>query len=213
VSSSPRFLSVGTDALLVELGSRSRAAAAYQVVRSLLAGGDAPTSVRDVVPAARTVLLDGVGDIDAWKRVLTAAALDEADAAADVRAGEDMRVLPVAYDGEDLDVVAAAWGCSADEVVARHSEAVFTVAFCGFAPGFAYCTSEPALPTVPRRDDPRPRVPSGSVALAAEYCGVYPRAMPGGWQLIGRTDAVMFDPSREPPGLLSPGDRLRFEAT
>ncbi len=86
------------------------------------------------------------------------------------------------------------------------------MAFCGFAPGFAYCVPTEPLPEVPRRDVPRERVPSGSVALAGEYCGVYPTEMPGGWQLLGRTTAVLFDPGREEPALLVPGDSVRFQA-
>jgi KipI family sensor histidine kinase inhibitor len=118
----------------------------------------------------------------------------------------------VRYDGDDLDVVARAWGCSTAEVIDRHTSTAYTVAFCGFAPGFAYCTSDLPLPAVPRRSEPRPRVPAGSVALAAEYCGVYPRTMPGGWQLIGTTGAVLFDPRRDRPALLAPGTTVRFEA-
>lgn len=119
--------------------------------------------------------------------------------------------LRVRYDGADLEEVAAAWGCGVDDVVRRHLDARFTVAFCGFAPGFAYCTSDPQLPDVPRRRDPRIKVPAGSVALAGPYCGVYPRQMPGGWQLIATTAEVLFDPDREHAALLSPGDLLRFE--
>ncbi|MGH3446744.1 MAG: 5-oxoprolinase subunit B family protein, partial [Nocardioidaceae bacterium] len=111
----------------------------------------------------------------------------------------------------DLDVVADSWSCSVDDVVARHQAATFTVAFCGFAPGFAYCTSDPPLPPVRRRADPRTEVPAGSVALAGEYCGVYPRALPGGWQLIGVTDRTLFDPEQTEPALLRPGDTVRFE--
>ena len=121
-------------------------------------------------------------------------------------------VVPVTYDGADLAVVAAAWACDEAEVVQRHLDTAFTVAFCGFAPGFAYATSHGELPEVPRRESPRTRVPAGSVALAGEFCGIYPRDMPGGWQLIGRTDLALFDPDRDEPALLRPGDRVRFEA-
>jgi KipI family sensor histidine kinase inhibitor len=211
VSRDPWFLPVGQDALLVELGSRERAAAAYRVVRAIV-GGTAPIVVRDVVPAATTVLLDGVSDVGAWRGALTSSAIDAMIAVAEVGAADDPVVIPVRYDGDDLEVVARAWACSPTEVAERHASTAFTVAFCGFAPGFAYCTSDPPLPEAPRRPDPRPRVPAGSVGVAAEYCGIYPRAMPGGWQLIGTTDARLFDVRRDPPALLMPGARVRFEA-
>jgi KipI family sensor histidine kinase inhibitor len=205
----PAFLTVGADAVLVELGSRQHAAA-YGLARSLLDRDTA--AARDIVPAATTVLIDGVRDVAVWREALTAEAVSAA-----VRQRHDVpeaapTVIGVRYDGPDLEGVAEAWQCAPPDVVARHAATTFTVAFCGFAPGFAYCTSDPPLPPVPRRADPRPRVPAGSVALAAEYCGVYPRSVPGGWQLIGTTDAVLFDPRREQPALLSPGSVVRFEA-
>jgi KipI family sensor histidine kinase inhibitor len=206
----PAFLPVGTGALLVDLGSRDRAAAAYRVARELL--DHDPSAARDVVPAATTVLLDGVGDGAAWRAALTADAVEAALRRVGADPPSEPVVIEVRYDGDDLDLVATAWACSPAEVVERHTSTAFTVAFCGFAPGFAYCTSDQPLPTVQRRPEPRPRVPAGSVALAAEYCGVYPRTMPGGWQLIGTTDAVLFDPRRDSPALLAPGTIVRFEA-
>jgi KipI family sensor histidine kinase inhibitor len=211
MSGEPAFLPVGADALLVDAGSRERAAAAYQVVRALL-GSDPTLAVRDVVPAATTVLLDGVADPARWRAAVTSSALDAVIAGQDSAPAGEPVVVSVRYDGEDLDTVAQAWDCSSDEVAERHAAAEFTVAFCGFAPGFAYCTSDPPLPAVPRRAEPRARVPAGSVAVAAEYSGVYPREMPGGWQLIGITRATLFDPRRDPPALLAPGTRVRFEA-
>ena len=95
-------------------------------------------------------------------------------------------------------------------MIALHSGADYTVAFCGFMPGFAYMTGLPAALHLPRRATPRERVPVGAVAIAAEYAGVYPRESPGGWHLLGRTDAVLWDDGREPPALLPPGTRVRF---
>jgi KipI family sensor histidine kinase inhibitor len=210
VTDEPVFLAVGTDALLVDLGSRDRAAAAYRVARDLVDHDLA--AARDVVPAATTVLIDGIVDAAAWRAGMTTRAVDAALRRPDDGPPPEPVVLGVRYDGDDLDVVATAWSCSAAEVVDRHTSAAYTVAFCGFAPGFAYCTSHPPLSAVPRRPEPRPRVPAGSVALAAEYCGVYPRPTPGGWQLIGTTDAVLFDPRRDRPALLAPGTTVRFEA-
>jgi KipI family sensor histidine kinase inhibitor len=108
--------------------------------------------------------------------------------------------------------VAALWNVSEASAVERHRQTEFRVAFCGFAPGFAYMTGLPLELAVPRLDTPRTRVPPGSVALADTYCGIYPRPSPGGWLLIGRTDAVLFDPDRDPPALLTPGTRVRFVA-
>ena len=120
--------------------------------------------------------------------------------------------LPVHYDGADLDEVARLTGLPVPEVVERHVSATYTVAFLGFAPGFAYLRGlDPAL-RVPRLATPRTSVPAGSVGLAGEQTGIYPRPSPGGWQLIGRTDAPLWDPDRDPPALLSPGDRVTFVA-
>lgn len=207
-----RIHDVGEEALLVEVADVAAARATYSALRTLLGGGAAGLKPpRDVVPAACTVLVDGISDLGRWRAQLAELA-DGADvdgAAAVV--GREV-VVPVTYDGADLDVVAAEWDCSVDDVVARHRAASFQVAFCGFAPGFAYCTCDPALPHVSRRDDPRSSVPAGSVALAGGYCGIYPRDMPGGWQLIGTTTVVLFDPSRRDPALLRPGDQVRFES-
>ena len=98
-----------------------------------------------------------------------------------------------------------------DAVVAAHAAATYTVAFCGFAPGFAYLTGLPAALRLPRRATPRPRVPAGSVAIAGELSAVYPTASPGGWHLLGRTDVALFDVDRDPPALLTPGTIVRFE--
>jgi KipI family sensor histidine kinase inhibitor len=118
--------------------------------------------------------------------------------------------LPVHYDGADLDDLARLLELTTDEVVARHTGAEWTVAFCGFAPGFGYLTQPGTAWDVPRRATPRTKVPPGSVALAGEFSGVYPRESPGGWQLIGRTDVAVFDLDRDPAALLRPGTRVRF---
>jgi KipI family sensor histidine kinase inhibitor len=120
--------------------------------------------------------------------------------------------IPVAYDGPDLGEIAALTGLSPEEVVARHTGAEHVAAFLGFLPGFAYLIGGDELLHVPRRDVPRTQVPAGTVAIAGPYSGVYPRDSPGGWRLLGSTTAVMFDPAREPPASLSPGDRVRFVA-
>lgn len=116
------------------------------------------------------------------------------------------------YDGPDLAAVAELTGLTEEEVVAAHTGSSWQVAFGGFAPGFAYLAGGDPRLQVPRRDQPRTTVPAGSVGLAGEFSGVYPRASPGGWQLIGRTDLVLWDLDRDPPALLAAGLRVRFEA-
>ncbi|MET0467888.1 MAG: allophanate hydrolase subunit 1 [Aeromicrobium sp.] len=124
-------------------------------------------------------------------------------------AGREVEI-PVVYDGPDLEAVAHHCGLDPDDVVRRHAGTPWTVAFAGFAPGFAYLSGGDARLEVPRLDRPRPRVEAGSVGLAGRFSGVYPCASPGGWQLIGRTDAPMWDLGREDPALLHPGDTVRF---
>jgi KipI family sensor histidine kinase inhibitor len=126
-------------------------------------------------------------------------------------ASEEVVTIPVRYDGDDLAEVAAILGMRPEEVVALHTGSSWRVAFGGFAPGFAYLVTDHDRLTVPRRSTPRTRVPAGSVGLAGEFSGVYPRSSPGGWQLIGRTDAVLWDASADPPALLRPGAAVRFE--
>ena len=112
--------------------------------------------------------------------------------------------IPTVYDGLDLDDVAKRWNTSPEGVVERHASIEFRVAFCGFAPGFAYLTGLPPELRVPRLDEPRVSVPAGSVALADEYAAVYPAASPGGWRLLGHTDLVLFDLAADPPTTLRP---------
>ncbi|MFJ5830996.1 5-oxoprolinase subunit PxpB [Streptomyces sp. NPDC093089] len=202
----PRVLRVGERALLVELGSGERTEAFHAELLRRRAAGALP-AVREIVPAARTVLLDGVADPDRLAAELPGWEVGPLHA----RAGRTVEV-PVRYDGPDLAEVAALWGVSADEAVRIHTAAEFRVAFCGFAPGFGYLTGLDERYEVPRRATPRTAVPAGSVALAGPYTGVYPRSSPGGWQLIGTTDAVLWDASREPAALLAPGTRVRFTA-
>jgi KipI family sensor histidine kinase inhibitor len=198
-----RTLPVGDAALLVEVSSGDEARALHaELVRRRAEGS---LSVREIVPAARTVLLDGLTDPTRLAAELTASEIPSAPSRA-----REVVELPVRYDGPDLADVAALWGVSPEEVARIHAGTEFTVAFCGFAPGFGYLTGLPARYDVPRRATPRTAVPAGSVALAGPYTGVYPRSSPGGWQLIGTTDAVLWDHARVPAALLSPGTRVRF---
>ena len=120
--------------------------------------------------------------------------------------------IPVTFDGPDLADVAAHWRVGTDEAVRRLEQTAFHVSFCGFAPGFAYLEGLDEELAVPRLPTPRPKVPAGSVGLADRYAGIYPTASPGGWRLVGRTDITLFEPTRRPPALLSPGVRVRFVA-
>ncbi|MGI5490145.1 5-oxoprolinase subunit B family protein [Microtetraspora malaysiensis] len=120
-------------------------------------------------------------------------------------------VVPVRYDGPDLDYVAQSTGLSPAEVIQRHLNGTYRVAFIGFAPGFGYLIGGDPLLRVPRRREPRTRVPAGSVAMAGEYTAIYPSASPGGWQLIGTTDLPLFDERQDPPALLHPGTPVTFK--
>jgi KipI family sensor histidine kinase inhibitor len=180
-------------------------------------------ALSDVVPGHRTVLLvwgETVNFSDALISDLEAlehsAGAFRSDTEHPEEANAPSLAIRVRYDGDDLTNVAGQLGTSVDELVALHCGGEYTVAFMGFAPGFPYliessgAEASGALLALPRLATPRTEVPAGSVAVAAGYCGVYPRSSPGGWNLIGRTDVVLFDPQREPPALLSPGSRVRF---
>ena len=149
----------------------------------------------DVVPAARTVLFDGVPTSRGWPR-----RWPPGTSPGRPLAPATLVEVPTTYDGEDLEDVARPWDMTREEVVATHTGTEFVVAFCGFAPGFAYCTGLPERLAVPRLDSPRPRVPAGSVGLAGQFTGVYPTASPGGWRLLGRTDLRLWDAGPGPAG-------------
>ncbi|TWV33536.1 allophanate hydrolase subunit 1 [Streptomyces misionensis] len=201
-----RALPAGEDALLIEVDSAEEVRSLHAALLRRRAAGT--LAVREIVPAARTVLLDGLSDPGRWMSELTS----PTEAPPPERTRPPVE-LPVRYDGPDLAAVAAHWKVSEREVARIHAGTEFTVAFCGFAPGFGYLTGLPARYDVPRRATPRTAVPAGAVALAGPYTGVYPRTSPGGWQLIGTTDALLWDHTRDPAALLSPGTRVRFVPT
>lgn len=188
---------VGSHAALVEVDD------ARQALSLALWARAHAVPATDIVPAATTVLFDGLeGDLTSliagWSPTTDPASTREV-------------VVPVVYDGADLESVADAWRVDVEEVIRRHTSREFTSAFCGFAPGFAYLAGLPTQWAVPRLDSPRDRVPAGAVALADTWCGVYPSGSPGGWRLIGRTDVALWDLTQDPPALLAPGTRVRFE--
>jgi KipI family sensor histidine kinase inhibitor len=172
--------------------------------------------VLDIVPASRTVLIKLAGpryQAPTRQRLaklqLDHRAVEESTASTDRPA--DI-VIDVVYDGADLHEVARLTRLDPAQVIAAHTGTLWRVAFSGFAPGFAYLVSDDERLHVPRRAEPRTKVPTGSVGLAGEFSGVYPRESPGGWQLIGRTDAVLWDVDRDSPALLIPGMWVQFRA-
>ncbi|MGB5110420.1 MAG: allophanate hydrolase subunit 1 [Mycobacterium sp.] len=167
--------------------------------------------VLDIVPASRTVLmkLDGPRYLAPTRQRLGKLRPEQSIAESET-ADEPDAVIEVTYDGADLEAVAELTGLNTAEVVAAHTGRLWRVGFGGFAPGFAYLVGGDPRLQVARRDEPRTRVPAGSVGLADEFSGVYPRESPGGWQLIGRTQAVPFDVTREQPALLTPGMTVAF---
>lgn len=206
-----RILDFGDRALLLEFDSAAKVLAWTDTLRAAELQG-----VVDLVPAARTVLVKLAGSqyqAPTHQRIgrlrLSEDALADSAAPAD---GEADVVIDVVYDGEDLDEVARLTGLTADEVVAAHTGRPWRVGFSGFAPGFGYLVGGDERLVVPRRSDPRTKVPVGAVGLAGEFSGIYPRESPGGWQLIGRTSAVLWDVDRDNPALLTPGMWVQFQA-
>lgn len=207
-----RIRRYGESGLLLELSSSAQVTAVYRALHSARDDGRLD-GVRELVPAARTVLVAAAdGATPPRERVGELVAdLGDLDRLGTPSETPAEVAIPVHYDGEDLDLVARTAGLSVAEVIELHSGAEYTVAFCGFAPGFGYLTGLPEPLQQARLDDSRSRIPAGSVGVAGEFSAVYPRSSPGGWRLIGRTEQVMFDPSADPPARLSPGDIVRFE--
>jgi KipI family sensor histidine kinase inhibitor len=195
---------MGDRALLVDCGD-------LDTVLALHAGLAAapPAGIVDIVPAARTVLVSfdpavlPADRVAGWIR-------STRPVPPDTPSDSDALVLDVEYSGEDLAEVAALLSLTEREVVDAHTASVWRVAFVGFAPGFGYLVTDANRLVVPRRSSPRTRVPAGAVGLAGEYTGVYPRSSPGGWQILGRTDAALWNPDATPPALLTPGRVVRF---
>ena len=198
-----RILPVRADCVLVELADLAETLALLEALQASPVAG-----VREIIPAARTLLIAFDPAEITREAVIDAVA---AQRGGDLRAASGPLVeIPVRYDGEDLAEVAGLVGLTIEEVVRRHCAGEYVVAFTGFAPGFAYLAGGDPVLAVPRRKSPRTRVPAGSVGLAGEFSGVYPKASPGGWQLIGSTPLAMFDIHRTPASLLQPGNRVRF---
>jgi KipI family sensor histidine kinase inhibitor len=201
----------GDAALLLEFDGTAEVLAWTEAIRQAELLG-----VLDIVPGSRTVLIKLAGPryLAPTRQRLAKlrVASDPGSEMTPPSAGNADVQLDVVYDGPDLDEVAQLTGLSADQVVAAHTDTMWRVGFGGFAPGFAYLVGGDPRLEVPRRAEPRTKVPVGSVGLAGEFSGVYPRESPGGWQLIGRTSAVLWDIDRENPALLTPGMWVQFRA-
>jgi 5-oxoprolinase (ATP-hydrolysing) subunit B len=205
----PNFRRVGESAIVLECAETG--GATQRRLWNLARAARAWPHVREAVPGAANLTLafarDAIGyEVlrDALERAW-AAARDDTTTARTIE-------IPVDYDGEDLRAVAHTCGLREDEVIALHACGEYVVSFLGFLPGFAYLEGLDTRLHVPRRMQPRTRVPAGSVAIAGAQSGVYPFASPGGWNIIGRTDVRMFDPGRDPAALLQAGDTVRFTA-
>ena len=218
----PRLLRTGERAILVECGSLADALELHERLTAAFASTSA--LVDDVVLGARTVLviaqaarhLPGVRDA-VLRAISSDAVADQglgtgsgAGSGAGALQGAETVEIEVDYSGADLDDVAELTGLTTAGVVAAHTGTPWRVGFAGFAPGFAYLVGGDPRLRVPRRASPRVSVPAGSVALAGEFSGIYPRSSPGGWQLIGHTEANLWDLARDPPALLTPGRLVRF---
>jgi len=200
-------LDYGDQALMLQCGSTAEVLAWAEALRSAALPG-----VVDVVPAARTVLVkleapryQGVARQRLRKMRVDADEVAVSERSADV-------VIDVVYDGPDLAEVAERTGLTIAGVVDAHTSTLWRVGFSGFAPGFAYLVDGDPRLRVPRRSEPRTSVPAGSVGLAGEFSAVYPRQSPGGWQLIGHTDAVLWNLERQNPALLTQGMWVHFRA-
>lgn len=168
--------------------------------------------VESIIPADDSILLvlrSGVG-ISAGLRAAVEMPLDLRPQAAN-----RLHRIVVSYGGKagpDLAALAERAGLSQQDWIAQHAAAEYRVAFLGFQPGFAYLAGLPEKLRAPRRAEPRVRVPAGSLAIGGSYAGIYPESGPGGWQIVGVTDVVLFDPRQSSPALFAPGDRVRFAA-
>lgn len=216
-----RATRLGEDALLLRFGDGIDADINSRV-HALAARIDAarPPWLRDIVPAYASLALfvdadafrggDPLADAESWLRALPPG---DADSTSSQHALRDIAVRYGGECGPDLDAVAEHAGLSSQDVIERHAACEYRVAMLGFAPGFPYLLGLDPRLAMPRLATPRQRVQAGSVGIGGAQAGIYPRSGPGGWRIIGRTDAVLFDPSRDPPSLLAPGDRVRFVPT
>ena len=200
---SRKLLEYGTRAVLLECADLAEVLSVQPLIKTQIG------QITEIIPGARTLMLRLTEPLSPADRKTLLTLPGQAQSVAD----QESVVIEVDYSGPDLEEVSSLTGLSAEEVVAAHTGQLWTVAFCGFAPGFGYLHGEDERLRVPRRSTPRTKVPPGAVGLADEWSGIYPRSGPGGWQLIGRTDAPLWDLDRDPPALLQPGMQIRFESS
>lgn len=203
----PQILPAGDSAVLVEFGAgHASALFAHRLT------ADPPPTMADLVTTEHTVLVLGAPGTS--RTVLRDAVADRLHQCSEQTGRSDPPsdevTIGVHYDGADLDDVARITGLTRTDVIRAHTSITWTCSFIGFAPGFGYLTSPGNPFDLPRREQSRPRVPTGAVALAGRYSAVYPRTSPGGWQLIGTTEAPLWDLDASPPSLLRAGTRVRF---
>lgn len=207
------LLPYGDTALIVELADLGQVLALHEAVTERRQGGGVP-GLLDVVPAARTLLLlaDTPAELPRLRDHVGALLREwqPPEPGAPVPSHGPVVRIPVRYNGPDLEDVAGLTGLSPAAVVEAHTGQAWTVGFGGFAPGFSYLVGGDHRLEVPRRAEPRTRVPAGAVGLAGPFSGIYPRSSPGGWQVIGETDVVLWDVDRDPPALLQPGASVQF---
>lgn len=200
-----RFLSVNADSFLIELTHLDETMARYSQLQAVKLHG-----VKDLIPAAKTILVI-FNELESNFKTLVAQITALPIESALARAQQDI-IIPIQYNGEDLAQVAALQGLSVADVIAKHQQSVWDVAFIGFAPGFAYLSSpDQPFSDIPRLSVPRKKIPASSLGLAGQYSGIYPKDSPGGWQLIGTAMQKMWDLERQNPALLLPGMQVHFE--
>ena len=200
-----RFLSVNADCFLIELASLEETLALYNKLHTMQLNG-----IKDLVPAAKTILVF-FNEIETTFKTLVAS-IQTIKIGSGVERNVQELIIPICYTGEDLAQVAELQGLSIADVILKHRQSVWNVAFIGFAPGFAYMSSpDRPFTDIPRLAVPRKKIPSGSLGLAGQYSGIYPKDSPGGWQLIGTTAEKMWDLERKNPALLLPGMTVHFE--
>ncbi|MFT4010101.1 MAG: allophanate hydrolase subunit 1 [Nocardioidaceae bacterium] len=202
-----RIMPVGWSARLVEVDDHEEMLAFYRGI-DLLRRTTLNSGIVELVPGARTVL------VEFDSAVVSAAQVDAliAETSIEPAPDDDTEVveIEIVYDGADIDVVCGELGLQHDEFVTWHSGQEWSVAFTGFAPGFGYLTRPDHHAAIPRLEAPRTRVPAGAIGMADVFTGIYPVESPGGWQIVGSTDHVLFDLDREPAATLLPGRRVRF---
>lgn len=216
-SSLPRLRAFGEAAWMVDIGGGIDVGAnAIALAIAAAVRNQATAGWGDPVPAYDSVLVPFdprvLRPMEA-RRLLQAML---ASAAAHPRPADEGRLhrIPVRYggaDGPDLEAVAARLDLTPEQVVEAHAAVTYRAFMLGFAPGFAYLGPLPEVLRLPRREAPRAHVPAGSVAIAGSQTAVYPTVTPGGWHLVGRTDTILWDPRRDQPALIAPGDAVRFE--